>query len=266
MKGATLGGAQMSPMHAQLPDQHRRGESRRSGESRRIGAKKGFGINRNIARVGDHAGRPTIGPRDETTTKDPTRPSKAGGDRIEAGMSSRTAARIAVLMGGRSAEREVSLVSGRECAAALRQEGFEVVEIDAGADLARGARRGEARRRLQRAARPLGRGRLRPGHPRMARHPLHAFGRARLGAGDGQAPRQADLRRRRPAGGAGHDRLPRACAGRASDGAALCGQAEQRGLVGRGLHRAGGRQRAAAARRRHARTGCWSRNTSPGAS
>jgi D-alanine-D-alanine ligase len=50
-------------------------------------------------------------------------------------MSSRTSARIAVLMGGRSAEREVSLVSGRECAAALRSEGFDVVEIDAGADL-----------------------------------------------------------------------------------------------------------------------------------
>ena len=51
-------------------------------------------------------------------------------------MSSRTAARIAVLKGGRSAEREVSLSSGRECAAALRDEGFEVVEIDAGAELA----------------------------------------------------------------------------------------------------------------------------------
>jgi D-alanine-D-alanine ligase len=51
-------------------------------------------------------------------------------------MSSRTSARIAVLMGGRSAEREVSLVSGRECATALRSEGFDVVEIDAGADLA----------------------------------------------------------------------------------------------------------------------------------
>lgn len=51
-------------------------------------------------------------------------------------MSSRTAARIAVLMGGRSAERDVSLSSGRECAAALRGEGFEVVEIDAGVDLA----------------------------------------------------------------------------------------------------------------------------------
>ncbi len=51
-------------------------------------------------------------------------------------MSSRTVNRIAVLMGGPSAEREVSLVSGRECAIALREEGFEVVEIDAGEDLA----------------------------------------------------------------------------------------------------------------------------------
>lgn len=52
-------------------------------------------------------------------------------------MSSRTSARIAVLKGGRSAEREVSLVSGRECASALRNEGFDVVEIDAGPDVAR---------------------------------------------------------------------------------------------------------------------------------
>lgn len=50
-------------------------------------------------------------------------------------MSSRTSSRIAVLMGGPSAEREVSLVSGAACAAALRNEGFEVVEIDAGKDL-----------------------------------------------------------------------------------------------------------------------------------
>ena len=39
-------------------------------------------------------------------------------------------------MGGFSAEREVSLSSGRECANALRQAGYEVVEIDAGRDLA----------------------------------------------------------------------------------------------------------------------------------
>ncbi|WP_239520812.1 D-alanine--D-alanine ligase [Pseudooceanicola aestuarii] len=39
-------------------------------------------------------------------------------------------------MGGPSAEREVSLSTGRECAIALRDEGFEVVEVDAGPDLA----------------------------------------------------------------------------------------------------------------------------------
>jgi D-alanine-D-alanine ligase len=52
-----------------------------------------------------------------------------------AGRSSRTAPKVAVLMGGPSAEREVSLVSGRECATALRVAGFEVVEVDAGPDL-----------------------------------------------------------------------------------------------------------------------------------
>jgi len=41
-----------------------------------------------------------------------------------------TIKRVAVLLGGRSAEREVSLTSGRGCAKALRDEGFEVVEID----------------------------------------------------------------------------------------------------------------------------------------
>ncbi len=38
-------------------------------------------------------------------------------------------------MGGTSAEREVSLSSGRECAAALREAGFEATELDAGPDL-----------------------------------------------------------------------------------------------------------------------------------
>lgn len=38
-------------------------------------------------------------------------------------------------MGGPSAEREVSLSSGHACAGALRDEGFEVIEVDAGPDL-----------------------------------------------------------------------------------------------------------------------------------
>ena len=53
-----------------------------------------------------------------------------------AGKSSRQAPKVAVLMGGLSAEREVSLVSGRGCAQALREAGYEVVEVDAGRDLA----------------------------------------------------------------------------------------------------------------------------------
>ena len=44
---------------------------------------------------------------------------------------------MVVLKGGLSAEREVSLVSGRECASALRRAGYEVIEIDAGRDVAR---------------------------------------------------------------------------------------------------------------------------------
>jgi len=49
--------------------------------------------------------------------------------------SGRTTPLVAVIMGGPSAEREVSLSSGRECAAALREAGYEVAEVDAAADL-----------------------------------------------------------------------------------------------------------------------------------
>ncbi|MEQ8748149.1 MAG: D-alanine--D-alanine ligase, partial [Amphiplicatus sp.] len=44
--------------------------------------------------------------------------------------------RIAVLKGGWSPEREVSLNSGKQCAKALREAGYDVVEIDAGRNLA----------------------------------------------------------------------------------------------------------------------------------
>jgi D-alanine-D-alanine ligase len=52
-----------------------------------------------------------------------------------AGRASGKPPKVAVLMGGLSAERGVSLVSGRECAAALRQAGYDVAEVDAGIDL-----------------------------------------------------------------------------------------------------------------------------------
>ena len=43
--------------------------------------------------------------------------------------------RVAVLMGGISAEREVSLVSGKACATALRDAGYEAAEIEVGRDI-----------------------------------------------------------------------------------------------------------------------------------
>ena len=53
-----------------------------------------------------------------------------------AGASSRMPPRVAVLMGGLSAERAVSLVSGRACANALGAAGNQVVEVDCGRDIA----------------------------------------------------------------------------------------------------------------------------------
>ncbi len=44
--------------------------------------------------------------------------------------------RVAVLMGGISAEREVSLVSGQACAKALAEDGYEVSTIEVGSDVA----------------------------------------------------------------------------------------------------------------------------------
>ena len=43
---------------------------------------------------------------------------------------------VAVLMGGWSSEREVSLVTGRDCAKALRDVGYRVTEVDVGRDVA----------------------------------------------------------------------------------------------------------------------------------
>jgi len=44
--------------------------------------------------------------------------------------------RVVVLSGGISAEREVSLASGKQCAAALREAGYMVIPIEVGPDLA----------------------------------------------------------------------------------------------------------------------------------
>ena len=89
---------------------------------------------------------------------------------------------VAVLMGGLSSERSVSLRSGEACAKALEAEGFRVTRVDVGRDVARGSGAARARCRAQRPARPRRRGRDHPGRARDAAHSLHPFRRARLGA------------------------------------------------------------------------------------
>src|SRR5882724_6281617 len=47
-----------------------------------------------------------------------------------------SAKHVAVLMGGWSAEREVSLRSGKACAEALESQGYRITRIDVGRDIA----------------------------------------------------------------------------------------------------------------------------------
>src|SRR5690606_9256967 len=82
---------------------------------RRSGPRRREGQDRRRAAVGDQADRA----------------------RGQPGMIAPLAGRhVAVLMGGLSAERPVSLVSGRDCADALERLGAKVTRVDAGRDLA----------------------------------------------------------------------------------------------------------------------------------
>ena len=89
--------------------------------------------------------------------------------------------RVAVLKGGASLERQVSLRSAARVEDALERLGIERDrDRRRTARSSRPAARGRARRRLRRAARPRRRGRHRAGAARDRRHALHGLGRARL--------------------------------------------------------------------------------------
>ena len=150
----------------QFPDQHRHGHRRRHRGSGRGGAPPGARGDGRRARLGDPTHRPSRRRRV---------------NQLRGGRMSR---RVAVLMGGWSSEREVSLTSGRGCAAALGRLGYDG-DHDRRQPRRGGAGQGahpEAGRGVQRAARPLRRGRQHPGPAQHPRHPLHPFRPARLGA------------------------------------------------------------------------------------
>ena len=167
--------------------------------------------------------------------------------------SRRMSRKVAVLMGGWSPEREVSLVSGKACAEGLREGGHQVIEYDVKRDLRAlidscGRHRRRARRGVQRPARQVRRGRLHPGRAGSAGRALHPFRRAGLGiAMDKPMARHVFTSLgMRVAEGRVIER--RSLPGR-SHAAALCRQADRPGVQRRRAHRARGRQ----SRRRRAR-------------
>jgi hypothetical protein len=108
-------------------------------------------------------------------------PAKLAQTRKGGGMTSSDLARelgkVGVLYGGRSAEREVSLMSGAGVLAALRAKGVDAHGFDpAEQDLARTGR-AAIRPRLHRAARTLRRRRHAAGRAGAAGHSLHRFRR-----------------------------------------------------------------------------------------
>ena len=93
--------------------------------------------------------------------------------------------KVAVLKGGISSEREVSLVSGEECARALRSCGYDVTEIDVTRDLWIQLENADPDVVFQCLARGLGRGwpgSRRAGYVWQTLHPFRSHG---LCLGDG---------------------------------------------------------------------------------
>ena len=156
---------------------------------------------------------------------------------------------VAVLMGGLSSEREVSLVSGAGCADALERLGARVSRVDAGRDLAAGAGRAEARRRASTPCTATG---ARTAASRACWRPWPSPTPTpacwpRRWPWTRPRPRRCWRRRASSCPAAGCSTAHEVAA-RPRHAAALCGQAQRRGLVGRRVPGLRGRQRPAAAR------------------
>ncbi len=178
--------------------------------------------------------------------------------------------KVAVLMGGPSAEREISFLSGNAVLAALREKGVDAHAFDPKerplSELAQRA----LRSRVHRAARPLRRGRHRAGRAGDDGHPVHRQRRDGLGAGDGQVAHQARVARERHPDAALRRRrrahrldARRRRAGLAADREAGARRLDDRHHEGRPASITAS-SRSPTTRRRGTTTSCWSRSSSPG--
>ena len=112
--------------------------------------------------------------------------------------------RVAVLLGGTSSEREVSLDSGRNVLEALQRRGVDATAVDGipalvAALTAPGGRKFDRVFNILHGNRGGGEDGVLQGLLECAGRAVHGFGRARLRAVDGQDPHQAGVARARPA-------------------------------------------------------------------
>ena len=195
-RGLRVGGAKVSEMHCNflINDRNASAEDiERLGETVRARVKETCGV---TLRVGDHPpGLAARRPADRRGTgrrrsrNECVRPDRARFNHV------------AVLMGGLSAEREVSLDSGKACAEALESAGYKVTRIDAGRDLAEQLERVKPEVCFNALHGRWGEDGCVQGLLELLRHPLHALRRAGLGARHAQGARQGrDARRRHPGG------------------------------------------------------------------
>ena len=173
-RGLRVGGAKVSEMHcnflindgsATAEDIERLGETVRA----RVKAACGITLHWEIIR----RGLCPRGPADWRSLGGGAQPMTSAQRRFQ---------EVAVLLGGFSAEREVSLRSGKACAEALESGRLHGHAYRCRARSCRAPVPGAAGGVLQRPARALGRGRLRAGPAGDPGHPLYAFRRAGLRA------------------------------------------------------------------------------------
>ena len=136
-------------------------------------------VREQVALYGTLTGAEPAAPPAPAPTRRAADGARAAVHALRAARARERVSRVAVLKGGRSLERQVSLRSGARVEDALERLGHEVVPIDVGADLVERLRDERARRRVRRAARPRRRGRHGAGAARARRRPLHRLGPVR---------------------------------------------------------------------------------------
>ena len=169
---------------------------------------------------------------------------------------------VAVLMGGWSAERPVSLNSGRGCADALEASGYRVTRIDVDRSIADTLARLKPDVAFNALHGVGGEDGTIQGVLEILRIPYTHSGRAVLGARNAEGPRQDRLGRGRRARRAGAGDRPARGRAPPRDGAALRPEAGLRGLVVRRGDRQGG-SRCTRPRRSGATTGPTATRCSP---